>query len=90
MNQAILYNIAKLNGFVVTLFSDHPDFFSSWSLNVKKQDTSYMIDHDGRDGWLIFYEETAPNKYKEIDKKISHTMDDNEKAKQCETWLQAV
>lgn len=90
MNQALLYEIAKRTGFIVTLFSDHPDFFSSWSLRVRKHDVSYMIDHDGRDGWMIFYKEIAPNKYQELDKKISHSMNDNEKANTCEAWLKTI
>ncbi|WP_415762625.1 hypothetical protein [Pseudomonas sp. CP4] len=49
-----------------------------------------MIDQDGRDGWIIFYKEIAPNKYQELDKKISHSMSDDEKANTCETWLKTV
>lgn len=54
---------------------------------MKKNEKSYMIEHDGRDGWLIFYQESEPNKYREIDKKISHTMKENEILNQCEHWL---
>ncbi len=49
-----------------------------------------MIEHDGRDGWLIFYKENEPNKFQEIDKKISHRMNDSEKLKQCERWLLSI
>jgi hypothetical protein len=90
MKQADLYNMASRCGFTVTVFSDHPDFFSSWSLNIRKDDKKYMIEHDGRDGWLMFYQENEPNKFKEIDKKISHAMDDDEKINQCESWLLSV
>ncbi|MBC3210407.1 hypothetical protein HU755_26740 [Pseudomonas sp. SWRI111] len=90
MNQALLHEIAKRNGFIVALFSDHPDFFSSWSLRVTKSNTTYMIDNDGRNEWLILYKETSPNKYQELDKKTSHTMNNNEKANICEIWLQTI
>ncbi|WP_223449686.1 MULTISPECIES: hypothetical protein [unclassified Pseudomonas] len=90
MKQTDLYDMASRSGFTVTVFSDHPDFFSSWSLNVRKGEKKYMIEHDGRDGWLMFYQENEPNKFNEIDKKISHTMNDNEKLQQCETWLLSV
>jgi hypothetical protein len=72
------------------VFSDHPDFFSSWSLSVRKDEKKYMIEHDGRDGWLMFYQENEPNKFKEIDKRISHAMNDNEKLQQCEIWLASI
>ena len=87
MKQSDLYDMTSRCGFTVTVFSDHPDFFSSWSLNIKKNEQKYMIEHDGRDSWLIFYKENEPNKFKEIDKKASNTMSDNEKLKQCESWL---
>ena len=90
MNQNVLYDIATRCGFKVVQFSDHPDFFSSWSITVNKNGRNYMIEHEGRDGWLMFYRENVPNKFEEIDKKISHTMSDHEKASQCEAWLLAV
>jgi hypothetical protein len=49
-----------------------------------------MIEHDGRDGWLMLYQENQPSKLKEIDKKISHAMNDYEKLQQCETWLVSI
>jgi hypothetical protein len=90
MNQHKLNDVATQCGFKVTQFSDHPDFFSSWSITVSKDGRSYMIEHEGRDGWLIFYRENAPNKFEEIDKKNSHTMSDHETASQCEAWLLSV
>jgi hypothetical protein len=90
MKQSDLYDMASRCGFTVIVFSDHPDFFSSWSLSIKKNEQKYMIEHEGRDNWLIFYKENEPNKFKEIDKKISHAMNDNAKLKQCESWLLSV
>jgi hypothetical protein len=90
MKQSDLYDIAGRCGCTVMVFSDHPDFFSSWSLNVRKEERKYMIEHDGRDGWLMLYQENQPTKLKEIDKKISHAMNDNEKLQQCEAWLVSI
>ncbi|WP_445178884.1 hypothetical protein [Pseudomonas sp. McL0111] len=90
MNQSDLYTLAKTHGFTVITFSDHPEFFSSWSVNLKKDEQKFMIENEGRDGWMIFYKETEPNKFKELDKVISHTFSDNEKIKQCDTWLNSI
>lgn len=90
MKQSDLYDMACRCGCTAMVFPDHPDFFSSWSLNVRKDERKYMIEHDDRDGWLMFYQENEPNKFKEIDKKISHAMNDNEKLQQCETWLVSI
>ncbi|MBX8538022.1 hypothetical protein K5D33_25295 [Pseudomonas cichorii] len=90
MKQDDLYDLAIRCGCAVTVSFRSSGFFSSWSINMKKNENSYMIEHDGRDGWLIFYQESEPNKYREIDKKISHTMRENEKLNQCEYWLLSV
>ena len=90
MNQRELYDMASRCGFKVVQFSDHPNFFSSWSITIKKDEHNYLIEHEGRDGWLIFYRENSPAKFEELDKKISQTMSDHEKFKQCEAWLSAV
>jgi hypothetical protein len=90
ISQYGLNGIAVQCGFKVVQFSDHPDFFSSWSITVNKDERTYMIEHEGRDGWLMFYRENTPNKFEEVDKKISHTMPDHEKANQFEAWLLAV
>ncbi len=87
MKQSELYHLATRFGFTATLFSDHPNFFSSWSVKVTKNEIKYMIEHDGRDGWLIFYRENQPNIFIEIDKTHSHSMDDKDKLMKCELWL---
>lgn len=89
ISQYKLHGIAVQCGFKIVQFSDHPDFFSSWSIAVNKGGRSYLIEHDGRGGWLIFYRESAPAKFEELDKRISHTMSDCDKASQCEVWLLA-
>ena len=89
VNQNELYDVAVRCGFKILQFSDHPNF-SSWSITIKKDERNYPIEHEGRDGWLIFYRENAPAKFEEFDKKISHKMSDHERLKQCEAWLLAV
>ena len=90
MDKNVIYDVAARCDFKVVQFSDYPDFFSSWSITINKGGRNYLIEHEGRDGWLIFYRENTPAKFEELDKKISHTMSDQEKANQCETWLAAV
>ncbi|WP_339459851.1 hypothetical protein [Pseudomonas sp. EA_105y_Pfl2_R69] len=89
ISQCELHGIAVQCGFKIVQFSDHPDFFSSWSITVNKGGHNYLIEHEGRDGWLIFYRENTPAKFEELDKKFSHAMSDHEKANQCEAWLLA-
>ncbi|MDD1141432.1 hypothetical protein M5G22_28080 [Pseudomonas sp. TNT2022 ID233] len=90
MKQTDLYDMANRCGFAVSVYSDHPEFFSSWSLRIKKSESSYLLENDGRDGWLLFYKELEPNKFQEIDKKTSQAMSDSEKLNQCEAWLLTV
>lgn len=87
MNQNELYDAVKRCGFKVIQFNDNPNFFSSWSITAYKDKHNYLIEHEGRDGWLIFYREKAPNTFEELDKKTSHAMSDHEKINQCEAWL---
>lgn len=90
MKQSELHEAAKRCGFTVILFADHPSFFSYWSITVKRNENTYVIEHEGRDGWLIFYREKSSNKLEEVDKKISHAMTDDDKVDQCEMWLSAI
>lgn len=85
-----LYKTVKHHGFTVVSFTDHQNFFSSWSITVRKNENSYIIEHEGRDNWLIFYCERTPNKLEELDKKVSHAMTDDKKIDQCEIWLSAI
>ncbi|MFJ2710771.1 hypothetical protein ACIOZM_07740 [Pseudomonas sp. NPDC087346] len=90
MHKSDLCLLAKIYGFTVVIFSDHSEFCSSWTLSLKKHENKFMIENDGRDGWMIFYKEDEPDKFKELDKVISHTFSDNEKVKQCEIWLSSI
>ncbi|RON01159.1 hypothetical protein BK658_08320 [Pseudomonas brassicacearum] len=85
-----LYETVKSYGFTIALFTDHQNFFSSWSITVRKNENSYIIEHEGRDNWLIIYCERAPDKLEELDKKISHAMTDDDKIDQCGIWLSAI
>lgn len=87
INQNTIYGVATRCGFKVVQFSDHSDFYSSWSVALQKDGRSYMVEHEGRDGWLMLYRENTPGKFEEIDKKVSHGMTDYEKISQCEAWL---
>ncbi|MBU6961411.1 hypothetical protein KRR23_27215 [Pseudomonas sp. CVAP len=85
-----LYETVKRYGFTVASFIDHQNVFSSWSITVRKNNNNYIIEHEGRDNWLIIYCERAPNKLEELDKKISHAMTDDDKIFQCGIWLSAI
>jgi hypothetical protein len=87
MDKSRLYEIVNQYGGHVISFSDHPDFFSSWSLKYEKGNKIYLIELDGRDGWLFFYVETEPNKYNEKDKVVSFTLGYDDIINQCKTWL---
>lgn len=50
MNQDMLYTIINECGFTVLVFTDHPNFYSSWSITIEKEKNVFMIEHDGRDG----------------------------------------
>lgn len=69
ISQYELHGIAVQCGFKIVQFSDHPDFFSSWSITINKGGRNYLIEHEGRDGWLMFYRENTPAKFEELDKK---------------------
>ena len=90
MDKNVIYDVAARCDFKVVQFSDHLDFFSSWSVTVNKDKRNYLIEHEGRDGWLMFYREIASTKFEKLDKKVSHTLSDPEKANQCAAWLLAV
>lgn len=90
MNKTELYHVVNRCGFTVKVFSDHSNFFSSWSLIIKADKREFMIEHNGRESWLIFYEQNKPKQFQEIDKKISHNLNDSAKLKQCELWLLSI
>ncbi|MBX8532072.1 hypothetical protein K5D32_20565 [Pseudomonas cichorii] len=90
MRQSDLHGIASHCNFKVTAFSDHPEFFSSWSLTIKKDEQRYVIEHDGRDSWLTFFNAADANNFIELDIKNTFTMSENAILKQCELWLSSV
>lgn len=87
MNQDILYTAINERGFTILVFCDHPNFFSSWSITIEKEKNVFMIEHDGRDGWLIFYRQSTTGILEEIDRKISYNLNSDEKISHCKAWL---
>ncbi len=87
MNQDILYTAINERGFTILVFCDHPNFFSSWSITIEKEKNIFMIEHDGRDGWLIFYRQSTTGIFEEIDRKISYNLNSDEKISHCKAWL---
>jgi len=45
MDKDVIYDVAARCDFKVVQFSDHPDFFSSWSITVNKDERNYLIEH---------------------------------------------
>jgi hypothetical protein len=90
MDQRSIYDVVDRCGAKVLVFSDHPGFFSSWSLKVSKGGKSYLIENDGRDGWIFFYVELDANKYEEKDRLVSQSLSDSEILGQCEHWLSSL
>ena len=87
MNQDILYTAINERGFTILVFCDHPNFFSSWSITIEKEKNVFMIEHDGRDGWLIFYRQSTTGIFEKIDRKISYNLNSDEKISHCKAWL---
>ena len=90
MDQKSIYDVADRCGAKVLVFCDHPGFFSSWSLRVSKHGKNYLIENDGRDGWIFFYVEMDANKYEEKDRLVSQSLTEPEILKRCEDWLSSV
>jgi len=87
MDQKALYEVVRKCGAKVILFSDHPDFFSSWSIRVLKNGKNYLIENDGRDGWMFFYIELGEGRLQEKERLISQSLSESEILCQCEAWL---
>lgn len=87
MNQDIIYTAINECGFTVLVFTDHPSFYSSWSITIEKEKSVFMIEHDGRDGWLTFYRQSTQGAFEEIDSKISYNLSTEKKISQCKIWL---
>ena len=82
-----LQNTVQHAGFTATEFSDQQAYFGCWSLTVEGHGHTYLIVHEGRDGWLILYRRDVSGTLTELDKKESARMDETDKAAQCLIWL---
>ncbi len=82
--------IALKNNFFLDKFSDFSDFFSSWSVSFSKGGTNYLIECDGRDGWLFYYSKNATGGLCEIDKLVSHTFNKDDFLNQIDLWTSKI
>jgi len=56
----------------------------SWIALLKKNGGSYLIENDGREGWLTLYSENSNGGWDEVEKVVSHKLRKDECIKQCE------
>ena len=62
----------------------------SWTALLKKNGGSYLIENDGREGWLTLYSEDSNGGWDEVEKVVSHKLSKDECIKQCELWLSKI
>lgn len=90
MNQVDLYEMISSEGGAIVQFSDYPAFFGCWSLVFKKKGQTYTLEHEGRDGWLLFYSGRSGQDFKELDRKESTRMDEAQQVLACKEWIASV
>lgn len=90
INKNDFQQMALKNSFSLERFSDFKEFFLSWSVFFKKNGVNYLIENDGRDGWLTFYSENSNGGWDEIEKIVSHKFNKDAYMKQCELWLSSI
>ncbi|MFM5401369.1 hypothetical protein ACET75_15260 [Aeromonas veronii] len=82
-----IQQVALTNGFCLEQFTDFKEFFLSWTALIKKNGDNYLIENDGREGWLILYSENSNGGWNEVEKVISHKFSKYDYLEQCELWL---
>lgn len=82
--------MALKNRFLLEQFTDFKEFFLSWTALLKKNGDSYLIENDGREGWLILYSENSNGGWDEVEKVVSHKFHKDDYVKQCELWLSRI
>lgn len=82
-----IQQVALTNGFCLEQFTDFKEFFLSWTALLKKNGDNYLIENDGREGWLILYSENSNGGWNEVEKVISHKFSKYDYLEQCELWL---
>lgn len=85
-----LQQIALINNIFLEQFTDLKEVFLSWTALLNKNGDSYLIENDGREGWLILYSENSNGGWDEVEKVVSHKFHKNDYVKQCELWLSRI
>lgn len=81
--------MALKNRFFLEQFTDFKGFLS-WTSLLNKNGDSYLIENDGREGWLILYSENSNGGWDEVQKVVSHKFHKDDYVKQCELWLSRI
>lgn len=63
-----LQQIALTNNIFLEQFTDLKEVFLSWTALLNKNGDSYLIENDGREGWLILYSENSNGGWDEVEK----------------------
>ncbi|MBL0605329.1 hypothetical protein JD515_04045 [Aeromonas caviae] len=90
INKDDFQQMALKNRFLLEQFTDFKEFFLSWTALLKKNGGSYLIENDGREGWLILYSENSNGGWDEVEKVVSHKFHKDDYVKQCELWLSRI
>lgn len=56
MDQKSLYSAVEAAKFKVLMFEDHPGFFGNWRAMLGRQNRTFEIVSDHRDGWVQLWE----------------------------------
>lgn len=81
MQQQMLYSLAIKLGFTIDEFFDTPEYFGSWFIDVKKNNKTYRIEYDGREGWFVLYNEGDEDL-------IRDALTEDQMLEQYERWLE--
>ncbi|AUY11557.1 MULTISPECIES: hypothetical protein [Aeromonas] len=90
INKDDFQQMALKNRFLLEQFTDFKEFFLSWTALLNKNGDSYLIENDGREGWLILYSENSNGGWDEVQKVVSHKFHKDDYVKQCELWLSRI
>jgi hypothetical protein len=90
MNQADLYNAITKAGYVVLEFSDHPGFFGSWYVIVKRKRSIFLISEDGRECWLTLGKKNLSNEWVTLRDVNCGSFDEQETIPESARWLTSI
>lgn len=83
MDQKKLYKEIQALGFDIIEFYETPEFFGNWYISIEKDNKTYRIEEDQREGWITMYG-------KGIQKETPATLSDDQIIAQCKQWLLGV